>query len=229
MNRKLSAVVLVPLLLVACSKAEEQPPVVTIYETETIMQPAPADTSRAPSPSTAATSAVAAAPKNKIIPVEALETLWVPSLCGNQAANLVNGELPASARTVSNYAQLARDESGAPKGAYTDINGDGRDEAVIVYNCDGGGAAGWPDNLLIYDNDLNYLTDFTGWKDVSGYSPARHHIQAFQWDEDSIRVQWLGYAEKDAACCASRKLLGELTMPGGVPTMTLITDVPVTR
>lgn len=191
-------------LLVGCGKDSEVP----LAQTETVTQQPQ--------------------PVNKIIPVEALETLWVPSLCGNQAANLVGGKLPDSARTISNRAEIKHKPDGTPLGGYTDINGDGRDEAVIAYACDGGGAVGWPDNLLIYDNDLNYLTQFTDWES-SGYAPARGHIQAFQWDEDNIQIQWLASAPGDAACCPSRKILGDFTMPGGKPTMTVLTDIPVGR
>lgn len=127
-------------LLVGCGKDSEVP----LAQTETVTQQPQ--------------------PVNKIIPVEALETLWVPSLCGNQAANLVGSKLPDSARTISNRAEIKHKPDGTPLGGYTDINGDGRDEAVIAYACDGGGAVGRPDNLLIYDNDLNYLTQFTDWE-----------------------------------------------------------------
>lgn len=219
------------MFLAACKGESSPPEKVTHYVTETV-QSAPEASVASTSAATTVTSAAApqaAAPKNKIIPVEALETLWVPSLCGNQAANLVNGKLPTSARTVSNQAGLKRDQNGTPLGGYTDINGDGRDEAVIAYVCDGGGAVGWPDNLLIYDNDLNFVTTFTGWKAASGYDPARGHIQSFRWDKDSIQIEWRGMTPTDPACCASRSLVGDLTMPGNTPVMTILSDTSAKR
>ena len=94
--------------------------------------------------------------ENKIIPVEALDSLWVPALCENQAGNLEGGFLPENLKAgyPNAMAGLKRNQDDTPKGAYADINGDGRDEAVITYVCNKGGT-GWPDNLLIYDNDLN--------------------------------------------------------------------------
>lgn len=120
---------------------------VTVYQTE---EATPAEKAAETSSSFSAAVTTVQEKKqeqkeNKIIPVEALETLWVPGLCGNQPANLVGGKLPAAAKTVSNQAGIKHKQDGTPLGAYTDMHGDGRDEAVIAYNCDGGGAVGWPD------------------------------------------------------------------------------------
>ena len=105
--------------------------------------------------------------ENKIIPVEALDSLWVPALCDNQAGNLEGGQLPQHLKTGMLFdvaaAGLKLNQDDTPKGAYADINGDGRDEAVITYVCNKGGT-GWPDNLLIYDNDLNYITKVDDWE-----------------------------------------------------------------
>lgn len=155
--------------------------------------------------------------KNKIIPVEALDSLWVPALCDNQAGNLEGGFLPENLKAGYPHAMagLKRNQDDTPKGAYADINGDGRDEAVITYVCNKGGT-GWPDNLLIYDNDLNYLTKVDDWE-REGMPPARGHIQQLQWTKDTVTVTWRAYADDDPACCATQEFTGNLTLDGDTP------------
>ena len=155
--------------------------------------------------------------KNKIIPVEALDSLWVPALCDNQAGNLEGGLLPENLKAGYPHAMagLKRNQDDTPKGAYADINGDGRDEAVITYVCNKGGT-GWPDNLLIYDNDLNYLTKVDDWE-REGMPPARGHIQQLQWTKDTVTVTWRAYADDDPACCATEEFTGNLTLDGDRP------------
>lgn len=155
--------------------------------------------------------------ENKIIPVEALDSLWVPALCENQAGNLEGGFLPENLKAgyPNAMAGLKRNQDDTPKGAYADINGDGRDEAVITYVCNKGGT-GWPDNLLIYDNDLNYITKVDDWE-RDGMPPARGHIQQLQWTEDTITVTWRAYGPDDAACCATQEFTGNLTLDGDTP------------
>lgn len=155
--------------------------------------------------------------ENKIIPVEALDSLWVPALCENQAGNLEGGILPESLKAGYPHAMagLKLNQDDTPKGAYADINGDGRDEAVITYVCNKGGT-GWPDNLLIYDNDLNYITKVDDWE-REGMPPARGHIQQLQWTEDTVTVTWRAYGPDDAACCATQEFTGNLTLDGDTP------------
>lgn len=155
--------------------------------------------------------------KNKIIPVEALDSLWVPALCDNQAGNLEGGILPENLKAdyPNAMAGLKLNQDGTPKGAYADINGDGKDEAVITYVCNKGGV-GWPDNLLIYDNDLNYITKVDDWE-REGMPPARGHIQQLQWTKDTVTVTWRAYADDDPACCATQEFTGNLTLDGDTP------------
>ena len=155
--------------------------------------------------------------ENKIIPVEALDSLWVLALCENQAGNLEGGILPENLKAGYPHAMAAlkRNQDDTPKGAYADINGDGKDEAVITYVCNKGGV-GWPDNLLIYDNDLNYITKVEDWE-PEGMAPARGHIQQLQWTEDTITVTWRAYGPNDAACCATQEFTGNLTLDGDTP------------
>ena len=157
--------------------------------------------------------------ENKIIPVEALDSLWVPALCDNQAGNLEGGQLPQHLKTGMLYdvaaAGLKLNQDDTPKGAYADINGDGKDEAVITYVCNKGGV-GWPDNLLIYDNDLNYITKVDDWE-REGMPPARGHIQQLQWTKDTVTVTWRAYADDDPACCATEEFTGNLTLDGDRP------------
>lgn len=156
---------------------------------------------------------------NKIIPVEALDSLWVPALCDNQAGNLEGGQLPQHLKTGMLFdvaaAGLKSNQDDTPMGAYADINGDGRDEAVITYVCNKGGT-GWPDNLLIYDNDLNYITKVDDWE-REGMPPARGHIQQLQWTKDTVTVTWRAYADDDPACCATQEFTGNLTLDGDTP------------
>ena len=155
--------------------------------------------------------------ENKIIPVEALDSLWVPALCENQAGNLEGGNLPESLKAGYPHAMagLKSNQDDTPMGAYADINGDGRDEAVITYVCNKGGT-GWPDNLLIYDNDLNYITKVDDWE-REGMPPARGHIQQLQWTKDTVTVTWRAYADDDPACCATQEFTGNLTLDGDTP------------
>ena len=157
--------------------------------------------------------------ENKIIPVEALDSLWVPALCDNQAGNLEGGQLPQHLKTGMLFdvaaAGLKSNQDDTPMGAYADINGDGRDEAVITYVCNKGGT-GWPDNLLIYDNDLNYITKVEDWE-REGMPPARGHIQQLQWTKDTVTVTWRAYADDDPACCATQEFTGNLTLDGDRP------------
>ena len=155
--------------------------------------------------------------ENKIIPVEALDSLWVPALCENQAGNLEGGLLPETLKAgyPNAMAGLNRNQDDTPKGAYADINGGGKDEAVITYVCNKGGV-GWPDNLLIYDTDLNYITKVDDWE-REGMPPARGHVQQLQWTEDTVTVTWRAYGPDDAACCATQEFTGNLTLDGDTP------------
>lgn len=155
--------------------------------------------------------------ENKIIPVEALDSLWVPALCENQAGNLEGGLLPENLKAGYPNAMtgLKLNQDDTPKGAYADINGDGRDEAVITYVCNKGGT-GWPDNLLIYDNDLNYITKVDDWE-REGMPSARGHVQQLQWTKDTVTVTWRAYADDDPACCATQEFTGNLTLDGDTP------------
>jgi hypothetical protein len=152
--------------------------------------------------------------ENKIIPVEDLYSLWVPSLCDHQAGNLVNGQLPEHLKSGYPNAAggLKLNQDHTPKGAYADINGDGKDEAVITYVCNKGGV-GWPDNLLIYDNDLNYITQVEDWK-YMGMPPARGHIQQLEWTDDTVTVTWRAYGEGETGAMATQELTGNLTLDG---------------
>ena len=75
---------------------------------------------------------------------------------------------------------------------------------------------GWPDNLLIYDNDLNYTTKVDDWEH-EGMPPARGHIQQLQWTKDTVTVTWRAYADGDPACCATQEFTGNLTLDGDTP------------
>ena len=57
--------------------------------------------------------------ENKIIPVEALDSLWVPALCENQAGNLEGGILPESLKAGYPHAMagLKLNQDDTPKGA----------------------------------------------------------------------------------------------------------------
>lgn len=218
-------VTLATLALTACSSgtsSDQGAPASTVTVTQS---PAPASVEPPPPSTSPSAQPTSSASANKIIPVEALETLWVPSLCGNDAATLVDGMLPAAAmRNVGSVPGLVRMEDGTPMGAYTDINGDGRDEAAVAYYCDMGGVS-WPAHLLVYDNDLNYMTtvDFS---DLGGYVQGRGNFISLHWKDHAIQVEMLAGTANDAACCPSRKVTVELTMPGNQPVTRIIDDVP---
>ncbi len=152
--------------------------------------------------------------ENKIIPVEDLYSLWVPALCEHGAGTLVDGTLPEHLKTgyPNAAAGLKLNKDGTPKGAYADINGDGKDEAVITYVCDQGGVA-WPDNLLIYDNDLNYITQVEDWT-RNGMEPARRHINQLEWTDDTVTVTWRAHGEGESGAVATHELTGNLTLDG---------------
>ncbi|MER0001208.1 hypothetical protein ABRP64_11260 [Corynebacterium sp. KPL4015] len=156
----------------------------------------------------------ATARENKIIPVEDLYSLWVPALCEHGAGTLVDGTLPEHLKTgyPNAAAGLKLNEDGTPKGAYADINGDGKDEGVITYVCDQGGVA-WPDNLLIYDNDLNYITQVEDWT-RNGMEPARRHINQLEWTNDTVTVTWRAHGEGESGAVATHELTGNLTLDG---------------
>lgn len=203
----------------------------TVIVTQTVPAETAVETEEQPeatSPTAADAGGFERAADNKSFTNEQLRELWVPALCGNEAGNLVGGELPppAKATDVPKQAFLQSREDGTVMGAYTDINGDGKDEAVVSYYCDMGGVS-WPHTLLIYDNDLNYL-DMVEAEDMSlnGYVIYGAHIRDLRWDANKVYVDWFGWEEGDASCCASRLLSGELTMPGGTPSLTVTTDQP---
>lgn len=152
--------------------------------------------------------------ENKIIPVEDLYSLWVPALCDHGAGTLVDGTLPEHLKTgyPNAAAGLKLNKDGTPKGAYADINGDGKDEAVITYVCDQGGVA-WPDNLLIYDNDLNYITQVEDWT-RNGMEPARRHINQLEWTDNTVTVTWRAHGEGESGAVATQELTGNLTLNG---------------
>ena len=174
------------------------------------------DSEQAPSTATVTEKAQkpATAGENKIIPVEDLYSLWVPALCEHGAGTLVDGTLPEHLKTgyPNAAAGLKLNKDGTPKGAYADINGDGKDEAVITYVCDQGGVA-WPDNLLIYDNDLNYITQVEGWTRY-GMEPARRHINQLEWTDDTVTVTWRAHGEGESGAVATHELTGNLTLDG---------------
>lgn len=212
-------------LLVACSSDgtdNAQPSTVVVTQT------VPADPS-AKTPVQPGVTGFERSPDNKTFTDAQLRELWVPALCGNEAGKLADGKLlpPAKVEDVPNkQAFMQSREDGSVMGAYTDINGDGKDEAIVSYYCDMGGVS-WPNTLLIYDNDLNYLNKVEA-ADMAfnGFHVQRAHIKELQWDESKVYVQWLGWTETDAACCASGILNGELTMKGGVPVLSNVTDSP---
>ncbi|MDU0479205.1 hypothetical protein QVA66_08120 [Staphylococcus chromogenes] len=165
---------------------------------------------------------------NKVIPVETLMSLQLPSLCGHQAGQLVNGELPKNLRTAPGAApnanaKLVKHADGTPLGAYTDINGDGKDEAVVAYSCVLGGVS-WPERVLIYDNDLNFLAEFKDWPEP--HTPQRSHIRDIQWQENSVRITCAGWAKNDPAATASRQMQADLTTNDGQPVLTVVSDQP---
>lgn len=98
-------------------------------------------------------------------------------------------------------------------GAYTDINSDGKDEAIIAYNCDKGGAS-WPDNILVYDNNLNFLT-VADYKKSSELTYLRSNLISMQWNESSVTINSRAWAEGDTSAKASTLVTLRLTMPGG--------------
>ncbi|CAB0964771.1 hypothetical protein FRC0477_01727 [Corynebacterium diphtheriae] len=208
--------------VVACStpsENESKPPqttVVTVTPTPTENKPVPSEEA-ANSDSTG---------KNKIIPVEALDSVWVPALCDDQAGNLVGGVLPESLQAWPSPSGLTKKEDDTPIGAYTDINGDGRDEAILAYYCDRGSVS-WPNNILIYDNDLNYLTKLDREQfSLGGYSIERRNIRSMSWDDNSVTIESYGWAQDDVAAAPSAILTYRLTMPNGVPQVELIDQRP---
>lgn len=201
---------------------EQTPSVITV--TETTVVKLPATTEEQPSPTTKQSSGYQRSPDNKVIPVEALETVEVPSLCGNEATRLVNGKHPHPPRftdTIHGRAELLRNDDGTPMGGFTDINGDGKDEAVLAYACDHGGVS-WPDNLLFYDNDLN----LTHWEEFFGdpeYPPMGANIRHMTWDEDSVQVTVWGWEkEGSGSCCPTHESVLDVTVgePITFPTRT---------
>lgn len=167
-------------------------------------------------------------PANKIIPVEALDSVWVPSLCGNQAGQLVGGKLPTSLRDPSNGtnspAGLAHNQDGTPMGAYTDINGDGRTEAVLAYYCDKGGVT-WPHTLLFYDNDLNYVGQYNDWK-IGGVEAYKSNITTMRWDDSTVYVDAHGWAPGDSGASPSRLVTYSVKLQGNQPQLALIDNRP---
>lgn len=174
------------------------------------------DSAKEPSTATVTEKAQekASSRENKIIPVEDLYSLWVPALCDHGAGTLVDGTLPEHLKTgyPNAAAGLKLNKDGTPKGAYADINGDGKDEAVITYVCDQGGVA-WPDNLLIYDNDLNYITQVEDWT-RNGMEPARRHINQLEWTDNTVTVTWRAHGEGESGAVATQELTGNLTLDG---------------
>ncbi|MEJ6014364.1 hypothetical protein WG936_11010 [Corynebacterium sp. H127] len=161
------------------------------------------------------------APDNKEIPVEALESVWVPELCENPAGNLVGGRLPTDNRGTH---QLVRRDDNSPLGGYTDINGDAKDEAVLAYNCDMGGTS-WPDTLLIYDNDLNFVASYRGWN-INGAEAYKASVQDITWDASNLHVQWIGVASSPGAMPSVMQVNSELELVGNTPTLTNLVAAP---
>lgn len=145
-------------------------------------------------------------------------------MCGNEATRLVNGKHPHPPRftdTIYGRAELLHNDDGTPMGGFTDINGDGKDEAVLAYACDLGGVS-WPDNLLFYDNDLN----LTHWEEFFGdpeYPPMGANIRHITWDEDSVQVTVWGWEkEGSGSCCPTHESVLDVTVgePITFPTRT---------
>lgn len=216
MKRLLTTLAVLP--LVACSQG--QTPDTEMVTVTTVVEAATESGTLAQQP------AEPAQPENKVIPVEALETLEVPPLCGHEGGRLVNGKLPVEKHSQypNALAQLSRNKDGTPQGAYTDINGDGRDEAVVAYNCDKGGAS-WPTNLLIYDNDLNFITAVSDWTE-GDMTALRAHIRGLRWDDSKVYVDTYGWMPGDASVAPSRLLTYELTLNGTEPVLTLVSNEP---
>lgn len=233
--RSVLAASMVILPLAACSPGStNSASPTTITVTQEIEAPATAEsvtpeaTPKEATKSADAAPSSPAAPANKIIPVEALYSVWVPALCEHQAGYLVNGKLPEHLKErPMTSAHLAKNADGSPLGAYTDINGDGRDEAVLAYNCDRGGVS-WPLNLIVYDNDLNYITHFNDWQ-TGQITAQRSNISSMTWDDSAVYIEGLGWGPSDVAAAPSFKMTYRFTLPGNKPLLEVLESKPVTR
>lgn len=169
-------------------------------------------------------------PRTANIDIEDLKSLWVPELCYNEAGELVDGQLPDHLKdTPRANAYITWRTDGYPEGGLADINGDGRQEAVVNYYCDAGGVT-WPSNLLIYDDELNFIAAVDPVEDMSfkGYTPMRAHMIHIAEEGDHFYLKWRGWAEDDGAAHASRVLEGKLTLNGTTPNIEYVTDYPNT-
>lgn len=214
--------------IAACANSSDNPAsvkpqttVVVVQEVVTTQPPAPEPA--APSPPKQSPSGFAdRSPSNKVIPAAAVETVWVPALCGNSAGHLIDGKLPKSlhGNNFGGRAELMRRGDGSAMGAYADINNDGKDEAVIIYSCDHGGIS-WPDNILVYDNDLNFIREVSV-DDRTEYQPDRSHIRALRWDANSVEIDWDSMRKANTTSNDSYFITSRFTMPMGEPHFSIL-------
>lgn len=216
--------------LAACSGAEAPPaesspapapPPVSSQD------PAPPPTSEAltqaadETPLTEASSVVPAATNRSILSSD-VENLEIPSLCEHQAARLEGGKLPEAAVVDRGSGAIDYRPDGSPLMAVADLNGDGRDELAVSYNCDMGGVA-WPSHLLIYDNDLQLITALTpqdlGFDD---YRMARGPFDEVVSNRENISLVYHVLAPSDAEAGPGVEAHRHLTLDGDTPQFELV-------
>lgn len=124
--------------------------------------PAARSASASPSATTGATTAATASPSGTL-PAKAdltrLATAWVPATCQHQAGRLVDYSYrlrPGERGRGTLWPEDGAAGSGQVGPVAADLDGDGRQEMLGVYDCDAGNDP-WPEHLVAYDAAGGYL------------------------------------------------------------------------
>ncbi|WP_133787350.1 hypothetical protein [Kribbella sp. VKM Ac-2571] len=119
-----------------------------------------------------------------------------PAMCTHPSGRLVNGSLPLADPLTQGYVAIrlkgVQYTSPLPL-ATTDLNSDGVQETVAVYDCSAGGVT-WPQTIAVYGPGPTLL----GSVDLGKYVEAEHSdVRSFKVQGNRIAIQWISYQGAD--------------------------------
>src|SRR5262249_21350395 len=147
----------------------------------------------------------------KPVTLEDLMSAPVPGLCGHDAGDLVNGQLPHQDPRYG-YVAISRKPAidGVPQVAFGDLTGDGVDDGAIVTHCIAGGVV-WPATVQLYSAGPTCL----GGIDLGDVTQGgRERVTALSISDGVVHVSWITQGPGDAMWCGTVKMAGDLRVSG---------------
>lgn len=161
------------------------------------------------SPTTSA--ATAQTQSAETLTVADLANAPVPASCEHPAGNLRDFSLPNVPSGDGGGSLVHEASQGAPTPLTVDLDGDGRQEILAVYQCNAGGVA-WPDQVLVYGPGPT----LKGWLALGDISRTEHaEVQAWRLTANKVYVDWISYNGGIGADWASHS--NYLSFDGSIP------------